>query len=124
MGIVHPAGLVLATGLLAASLFAATEGRSQHPGSSMEHIQIQLATRIEGRLIGDDPYDEASWVDYTRFYDGRSWRRVPFDAQLQVYARDAAMMEFFRSLPKGTILRMTISIDDEGKRRVVALEGT
>ena len=90
----------------------------------MEHIQIQLATRIEGRLVTYDAYDEAIWVDYTRYYDGLSWHPVPYEAQLQVYARDPAMMEFFRSLPKGTILRMTIVIDEEGRRRVVALEGT
>ncbi len=94
------------------------------PGSALEHIQIQVATRIEGRLLSIDPYDDAIWVDYTRFYDGRRWRPVPFEAQLQLYARDVEMMTFFRSLPKGTMLRVTVFIGDDGKRRIVALEGT
>lgn len=96
----------------------------QAPGAALEHIQIQVATRIEGRLIGFDPYDEAIWIQYTRYYDGRSWRQVPFDAQLQLYARDAEMMTFFRALPKGTLLRATVFIGDDGKRRIVALEET
>lgn len=99
-------------------------GEPEAPGSALEHIQIQAATRIEGRLITIDPYDDAIWVDYTRFYDGRRWRLVPFEAQLQLYARDAEMMTFFRSLPKGTMLRVTVVIGDDGKRRVVAMEGT
>ncbi len=99
-------------------------GEPEAPGSAFEHIQIQVATRIEGRLLSIDPYDDAIWVEYTRFYDGRSWRLVPFEAQLQLYPRDAAMMTFFRSLPKDTILRVTVSIGDDGKRRIVALEGT
>lgn len=96
----------------------------QSSGSALEHIQIQVATRIEGRLLSLDPYDEAIWVQYTRFYDGRRWRPVPFESHLQLYARDAAMMAFFRSLPTDTMLRMTVFIGDDGKRRIVALEGT
>lgn len=99
-------------------------GEAEAPESALEHIQIQLATRIEGRLLSLDPYDEAIWVEYTRFYDGRRWRLVPFEAQLQLYARDPQMMAFFRSLPEGTMLRVTVFIGDDGKRRVVALEGT
>lgn len=96
----------------------------QAPGPALEHIQIQVATRIEGRLLSLDPYDDAIWIQYTRFYDGRSWRPVPIESQLQLYARDAEMMTFFRSLPKGTMLRVTVFIGDDGKRRIVALEGT
>ncbi len=95
----------------------------QSPGSALEHIQIQVATRIEGRLLALDPYDDAIWVAYTRFHDGRRWQPVPFEAQLQLYSRDADMMTFFRSLPIGTVLRVKILIGDDGKRRIVALEG-
>lgn len=109
---------VIATAALSAS------GEAEEPESALEHIQIQVATRIEGRLLSFDPYDDAIWVEYTRFYDGRRWRLVPFEAQLQLYARDTEMMTFFRSLPMGTMLRVTVFIGDDGKRRIVALEGT
>lgn len=109
---------------VAATTMSGADDEPRAPGSALEHIQIQVATRIEGRLLSLDPYDEAIWVQYTRFHDGRRWRPVPFEAQLQLYARDAAMMTFFRSLPKGTVLRVTVFIGDDGRRRIVALEGT
>lgn len=125
----HPAGTRLAVALaawLSFTVIAAppVAGEPETPGSALEHIQIQVATRIEGRLLNVDPYDDAIWVEYTRFYDGRRWRLVPFESRLQLYARDGEMMTFFRSLPKGTMLRVTVFIGEDGKRRVVAMEGT
>ena len=124
MGSFHGRGPAVAITAFLAVIGITTPAAAAEPASPLEHIQIQVATRIEGRLLSVDPYDEAIWVQYTRFYDGRSWRLVPIEAQLQRYARDAGMMSFLRSLPQGTMLRMTVFIGDDGKRRIVALEGT
>lgn len=116
--------LVLPLVLAAGGAGAARAEKPGRHGSALEHIQIQVATRIEGRLLTLSREDDAIWIEYTRYYDGRRWRLVPYDAQFLVHARDAEMMSFFRSLPEGTMLRMTIFIDEAGTRRVVALEGT
>ncbi|WP_447971955.1 hypothetical protein [Nitrospira sp. Kam-Ns4a] len=80
-------------------------------------------TRVAGRLLSFDPYDEAIWFEWTHFFTGRRWLPVPTEMQFLVYPRDATMMGFFRRLKPGAMLRMTVQIGPDGKRRVVELEG-
>ena len=87
----------------------------------MEFVQ---ATRIAGRLLMLDTYDNAIWVEWTEVFAQGRWQRVRPDRQFILYPAHGAMMELLRTLPKGTILRMTVQKGDDGKRTIVALEGT
>lgn len=100
---------------------------SELPGAFdvlIEQMQFYTPTRIEGRLLTLDTYDNAIWIEWIQFYNGRRWLLVPPEVQFIVYPRDPGMMEFFRTLKPGTILRMTIQSDHDGKRRILELEGT
>lgn len=85
---------------------------------------FESPTRIEGRLLTFDPYDEAIWIEWTGVHNGIRWLYPPEGTQLLIYPRDKPMMEFFRALGTGSTLHMTIQTDQEGKRRVRELEGT
>ncbi len=80
-------------------------------------------TRVAGRLLSFDPYDEAIWFEWTHFFTGRRWLPVPTEMQFLVYPRDATMMGFFRRLKPGALLRMTVQTGADGKRRVLELDG-
>jgi len=88
-----------------------------------EQMQFYKPTRIAGRLLSFDTYDAAIWVEWTEVFSSGTWRRVPPEMQFIVYPRDRDMMEFFRRVIPGTVLRMTIQMDEKGKRRVLELEG-
>ena len=87
-------------------------------------LQFDSPTRIEGRLLTLDTYDEAIWLEWTHWFKGDRWVQVKNEAQLLVYPRDAGMMQLFRALKRGTPIRMTIQKDQEGKRRVIELDAT
>ena len=90
----------------------------------VEQMQFETPTRIAGRLLSFDPYDEAIWIRWTHRYERGRWIPVPAEIEFVVYPRETGMMEFFRALKPGTALRMTIQKDKDGKRRVLELDGT
>lgn len=90
----------------------------------VQQMQFDTPTRIAGRFLSFDPYDDAIWIEWTEVHNGRRWLPVPPERQFIVYPRDGGMMDFFRHLSPGVVLRMTVQTDHEGKRRVLALEGT
>jgi hypothetical protein len=89
----------------------------------LEQMKFDRPTRIEGRVLYLDTYDDALWIEWTAVHDGGRWRPVPDERQFVVYPANSEMMATFKALPKGTILRMTIQRDQDGKRRVLFLEG-
>jgi len=101
------------------------------PGDLPPEIEVPIAqmrfdhaTRIEGRVLYLDTYDDALWIEWTAVHDGGRWLSVPEERQFVVYPANAEMMATFKALPKGTVLRMTVQRDKDGKRRVLFLEGT
>jgi hypothetical protein len=100
---------------------------SQGPGMpdpTLDQLRFDVPTRVEGRFLLTDTYDEAIWLELTKVRAEQRWLLVPHTVQLLLYARDPSMMELFRKLPRGTALRLTIQTDQEGKRWIVELEGT
>ncbi len=89
----------------------------------IEQMRFDQATRIEGRVLYLDTYDDALWIEWTAVHNGGRWLPVPDERQFVVYPANAEMMALFKALPKGTILRMTVQRDQDGKRRVLFLEG-
>ena len=121
---------LLLTGLLVIPLPIGAQEPSE-PGALPPEIEIPIkqmrfdeATRIEGRFLYLDTYDEAIWIEWTGVHDGRQWHGVPDQRQFVVYPADAGMWATLKALPKGTVLRMTIKRDKDGKRRVLFLDGT
>jgi hypothetical protein len=101
------------------------------PGDLPPEIEVPItqmrfdhATRIEGRMLYPDTYDEAIWIQWLRVHDGKRWHNISDDRQFVVYPADAGMWPTLKAFPKGTIIRMTIQRDRDGKRRVLFLEGT
>jgi hypothetical protein len=90
----------------------------------IEQMRFDQPTRIEGRVLYPDTYDDALWIEWTAVHDSGRWLPVPPERQFVVYPANADMMAFFKALPKGTVLRMTVQRDQEGKRRVLFLDGT
>ena len=90
----------------------------------IEQMRFDQPTRIAGRVLYLDTYDDALWIEWTAVYDGNRWLSVPDERQFVVYPANAEMMATFKALPKGTILRMTVQRDKDGKRRVLFLDGT
>src|SRR5918996_3429090 len=74
----------------------------------IQQMQFDRATRIAGRLLSFDTYDDAIRLEWTEVYSGRRWVLVPAEMRFIVYPRDPGMMDFFRRLKPGTLLRMTI----------------
>ncbi|MEW6542734.1 MAG: hypothetical protein AB1411_03890 [Nitrospirota bacterium] len=119
--------LFLAGILLAASPGFAQDAPTLEPpepsGDIVPSMRFETPTLIAGRLLTFDTYDPAIWILWTHVYDGGRWVPVPSEPQLLVYPRNPGMMDFFRRLRPGTAIRMTIQADEDGKRRVVELEG-
>jgi hypothetical protein len=100
------------------------------PGDLPPEIEVPItqmrfdhATRIEGRVLYLDTYDDALWIEWLRVHDGRQWLSISDQRQFVVYPADPAMFATLKALPKGTVIRMTIQRDKDGKRRVLFLEG-
>ncbi len=89
----------------------------------IEQMKFDRPTRVEGRVLYPDTYDDALWIEWLKVHDGSQWQAVPDERQFVVYPADKDMMAFFKALPKGTVLRMTVQRDKDGKRRVLFLEG-
>ncbi len=87
-------------------------------------MEFTTPTRITGRLLAFDTYDDAIWIEWTEVFSGDRWMLVPFEMRLIVYPREPGMMDYFRHLTPGTVLRFTVQTDEKGKRRVLELEGT
>lgn len=88
----------------------------------VEQMQFDAPTRIAGRLLTLDAYDEAIWVRWTHRYDRGRWLPMPSEMEFIVYPRDAEMMAWFRTLNPGAALRMTVQKGQDGKRRVIELD--
>lgn len=122
--------------LLAGTLALAQEGGGPAfpPGQQPEEfdriiqqMKFDKPTRIVGRLRSIDGYEDAIWIDWTHVYDGSRWRdlRNQHEMMFKVLPRDPGMMDFFRKLALGTSIHMTVQMDADGNRRVIALdEGT
>lgn len=100
------------------------------PGNLPPEIEVPItqmrfdhATRIEGRVLYLDTYDDALWIEWLRVHDGRRWHSISDQRQFVVYPANPEMMATFKALPKGTVVRMTVQRDRGGKRRVLFLEG-
>lgn len=100
------------------------------PGDLPPEIEVPItqmrfdhATRIEGRVLYLDTYDDALWIAWLRVHDGRQWLSISDQRQFVVYPANPEMFATFKAFPKGTVIRMTIQRDRDGKRRVLFLEG-
>lgn len=45
----------------------------------IQQMQFDTPTRIAGRLLSFDSYDDAVWIEWTEVYSGRRWLLVPPD---------------------------------------------
>jgi hypothetical protein len=87
-------------------------------------MRFDHATRIEGRVLYLDTYDDALWIEWLRVHDGKRWHNISDQRQFVVYPADAEMWPALKAFPKGTVIRLTVQRDKDGKRRVLFLEGT
>jgi hypothetical protein len=88
----------------------------------IEQMRFDHATRIEGRVLYLDTYDDALWIEWLRVHDGRQWLSISDQRQFVVYPANPEMFATFKAFTKGTVIRMTIQRDRDGKRRVLFLE--
>ena len=116
--------------LLVGSPVAGSAQEPLQPGDLPPEIEIPIkqmrfdhATRIEGRVLYLDTYDDAMWIEWTGVHDGRRWHAIPDQRQFVVYPANPEMFATFKVLPKGTVIRLTIQRDKDGKRRALFLEG-
>ena len=85
-------------------------------------MRFDHATRIEGRVLYLDTYDDALWIEWLKVHDGRRWLSISDQRQFVVYPATPEMFAILKAFPKGTVIRMTIQRDRDGKRRVLFLE--
>ncbi|MGH7254330.1 MAG: hypothetical protein ACREI3_01005, partial [Nitrospirales bacterium] len=85
-------------------------------------MQFDEPTRIAGRLLSIDPYEEALWIEWTHQHERGQWLPVPFEITLRLYPRDAEMMAWMRGLERGASLRVVVQRDETGKRRILRLD--
>ncbi|TLY35162.1 MAG: hypothetical protein E6K60_11350 [Nitrospirae bacterium] len=113
--------------LVAVSSVPAQEDLAVPPGmfdAQIQQMKFDQPTRIVGKLIGLDGYEDAVWIEWTHRYDGKRWQRLLNDMQFKVLPRDPGMMEFFKQLKPGAVLHLTVQMDEEGNRQVLELDGT
>jgi hypothetical protein len=120
---------LLLAGLLVLCPAAGPAQEPLQPGDLPPEIEIPIkqmrfdhATRIEAVFLYVDTYDDAIWVEWTAVHDGKRWYTIPDQRQFVVYPASPEMFVTFKALPKGTVLRMTIQRDKDGKRRIIFLE--
>ena len=99
------------------------------PGDLPPEIEIPIKqmrfdhpTRIEAVFLYLDTYDDAIWVEWTAVHDGKRWHAIPDQRQFVVYPATPEMFLSLKAFPKGTVIRMTIQRDKDGKRRIIFLE--
>jgi len=85
-------------------------------------MRFENPTRIEGRILYLDTYDDAVWIEWEKVFDGGSWKAVPEGRQFIVYPRDAAMMTLFKTFQKGSPLRVIVQRGDDGKVRALSFD--
>ena len=119
--------LILACLLLWPSASPAQE--PLQPGDLPPEIEIPIkqmrfdhATRIEAVFLYPDTYDDAIWVEWTAVHDGKRWHAIPDQRQFVVYPATPEMFLSLKAFPMGTVIRMTIQRDKDGKRRIIFLE--
>ncbi len=127
-------GACLFSFLLTSTLALAQEGEGplfppgQQPAEFdriIQQMKFDKPTRIVGRLRSLDGYEDAIWIDWTHVHDGARWREIRNEMMFKVLPHDPGMMDFFKKLKLGTSLHMTVQMDADGNRRVIALdEGT
>jgi hypothetical protein len=88
----------------------------------IRQMRFEKPTRIEGRLLYLDTYDEAIWIEWDKVFDGVSWVAIPEGRQFIVYPRDAAMMAIFKASPKGSPIRVIVQRGDDGKVRALSFD--
>ena len=100
------------------------------PGDLPPEIEVPITqmrfdhpTRIEGRVLYPDTYDDAIWIEWLRVHDGKQWHNISDQRQFVIYPADDKMWPTLKAFPKGTVIRLTIQRDKDGKRRVLFLEG-
>ena len=117
--------------LLVGSVALAQEQPPVPPGEQpsefdqiIQQMKFDKPTRIVGRLMSFDGYEDAIWIVWTHVHDGHRWRdlRNQSDMTFKVFPRDAGMMDFFRKLKPGTSLHLTVQMDADGNRRVLSLD--
>ncbi|MFM8540892.1 MAG: hypothetical protein ACKOBZ_05395 [Nitrospira sp.] len=86
-------------------------------------MRFDHPVRIEGRVLYPDTYDEAIWIQWLRVHDGKRWLSISDDRQFVVYPANEKMWPALKAFPAGTVIRLTIQRDKDGKRRVLFLEG-
>ena len=123
-------GLAAMVGLLLVLPVTGTAQEPLQPGDLPPEIEIPIkqmrfdhATRIEGVFLYLDTYDDAIWIEWTAVHDSRRWHAIPDQRQFVVYPATPEMFLTFKAFPKGTVIRMTVQRDKDGKRRVLFLEG-
>ncbi|WP_455244722.1 hypothetical protein [Petrachloros mirabilis] len=85
-------------------------------------MQFPTPTRIEAFVLVLDTYDPAVWVELGKVFTDGSWKAVPEGRQFILYPRDEEMMALFKSLVKGSELRVIVQRDNDGKVRVLSLD--
>jgi len=92
--------------------------------SIIQEMRFEQPTKIMGRLVAMDAYENAIWVEWTYRHDGSRW--IPLDGgrQFKVFPRNDGMMEYFRALKPGASLRLLIQADEDGNRRVLEIDET
>ena len=84
-------------------------------------MRFEAPTRIAGRVLYLDTYDPAVWIEWEKVFAHGSWLSVPEGRQFILYPRDEDMV-LFKSLPKGSELRVLVQRGNDGKVRVLSLD--
>ena len=115
--------------LIAAAVFG--PAWSQEPPSggllpdfeeALREMRFEAPTRIAGRVLYLDTYDPAVWIEWEKIFAHGSWHSVPEGRQFILYPRDDDMMALFKSLPRGSELRVLVQRGNDGKVRVLSLD--
>lgn len=85
-------------------------------------MRFEAPTRIAGRVLYLDTYDPAVWIEWEKVFAHGSWHSVPEGRQFILYPRDEDMMALFKSLPRGSELRVLVQRGNDGKVRVLSLD--
>ncbi|HEY5626779.1 MAG TPA: hypothetical protein VIR79_02430 [Nitrospira sp.] len=88
----------------------------------IKQMKFEKPTRIEGRVLYLDTYDDAIWIEWEKVFASGSWKAVPEGRQFIIYPRDRAMMDLFKTLPKGAPLRVIVQRGDDGKVRALSFD--
>ena len=88
----------------------------------IQEMRFDTPTRIEGRVLYLDSYDDALWIGWLKVFENGSWHAVPDGREFIVYPRDAAMMTSLKAFPKGTVIRLIVQRGEDGKLRALSFD--